>query len=231
VSPLQPALPRELYVDPDAWRRERDRVLFGEWFCVGRRADLGLDGPGRVAVVDVAGESVVVTCDDGGALHAAYNVCRHRGSQLFPVAPGAEPRCEAAGALRCPYHSWTYALDGSLLRAPHTDDGEIDPADFALHPVAVDDWAGFVFLHLTPGAAGPLADAVARPARTLANYGMGDLVTGQVLTYEVAAIQGGHRELQRVLPLRAGAPRAHPAGSDLRRRGPRHRLGRRGPAP
>ena len=187
MSPLRAALPREMYVDPGTWRRERDRVLFGEWFCVGRVADLGLDEDGRVAVVEVAGESVVVTRADGGALHAAYNVCRHRGSQLLPVDPGAEPLCQAAGALRCPYHSWTYGLDGRLLRAPHTEEGDLDPADFALHPVAVGAWAGFVFVHLTPDRAGPLVEAVARPARTLANYAMGDLVTGQRLSYEVAA--------------------------------------------
>ena len=83
---LQAALPRELYVDDAAWARERERVLFATWACVGRLDDLGLDAPGRLAVVDVVGESVVVTRDDDG-LHAAYNVCRHRGSQLVPREP------------------------------------------------------------------------------------------------------------------------------------------------
>ena len=187
MSPLQAALPREMYVAHAAWQRERDRVLHGEWFCVGRRADLGLDRPARTAVVEVVGESVLVTCDEGRALHASYNVCRHRGSQLVPVEPGSDPVCGAAAAIRCPYHSWTYALDGRLLRAPHTEEDDLDPADFSLHRVAVDDWAGYVFVHLTPERAGPLADAVARPARTLVNYAMDTLVTGRVLRYEVAA--------------------------------------------
>ena len=148
---LQAALPRELYVDDAAWARERERVLFTTWACVGRLDDLGLDAPGRLAVVDVVGESVVLTRDDDG-LHAAYNVCRHRGSQLVPREPGSEPVCAAAGALRCPYHSWTYSLAGRLLKAPHTDGGDIDPADFSLHPVGVEEWAGFVFVNLTPEA-------------------------------------------------------------------------------
>jgi Rieske 2Fe-2S family protein len=114
-------------------------------------------------------------------------VCRHRGSQVHPVEPGAEPWCGAAGSLRCPYHSWTYALDGRLLRAPHTEGVEVDAADFSLHPVGVEEWAGFVLVHLTPDRAGPMADAVARPTRTLANYGMGGLVTGRTLSYDVAA--------------------------------------------
>jgi Rieske 2Fe-2S family protein len=184
---LLAALPRELYVDRDSWLRERDVVLFGEWFCVGRLDDLGLSDAGRVAVVDVVGESVVVTRDDGGGLHAAYNVCRHRGSQLFPREPGAATVCEAAGAIRCPYHSWTYGLDGRLLRAPHTDLTEEERTSFSLHEVGVDVWAGFVFVHLTPEEAGSLSELVARPDDRLAHYAMGELVTGQVLTYEVAA--------------------------------------------
>ena len=188
MSPLQAALPREMYVDREAWLRERDRVLHSEWFCVGRTSDLGLGERGRVAVVDVAGESVLVTRDEGGALHAAYNVCRHRGSQLVPTPPGAPPSCAAAGALRCPYHSWTYSLAGELLRAPHTDlEDDLDPADFSLHPVGVAEWAGFVLVHLTPASAAPVTDVLARAAANLANYAMGDLVTGRTLTYEVSA--------------------------------------------
>jgi Rieske 2Fe-2S family protein len=185
-DPLQAALPRELYVDESAWQVERDTVLFGEWFCVGRLEDLGLLGADRLAVVDVAGESVLLTRDRDGLLHAAYNVCRHRGSQLVPVLPdGPLPVPCAASAIRCPYHSWTYALDGTLLRAPHADLD--DPAGFRLHPVAVEAWGGFAFVHLTPPAAAPLADAVASPRHTLARYRLEELVTGAVLRYEVAA--------------------------------------------
>jgi Rieske 2Fe-2S family protein len=175
-----------MYVDPAAFAVERDRVLYGEWFCVGRTSDLGLDQPGRVAVVDVVGESVLVTSDATGALHASYNVCRHRGAQLFAALRGAEPLCAAAGSLRCPYHSWTYGLDGSLLKAPHAELTDAERPDFALKPVAVDAWAGFVFVHLGAPASS-LADAMARPARTLANYAMGELVTGLRFSYEVAA--------------------------------------------
>lgn len=183
---LQAALPREMYVDVAAFERERDRVLFGEWFCVGRRADLGLDEPRRVAVVDVVGESVLVTSDDACELRAAYNVCRHRGAQIVAAEPGAAPSCTAAGSLRCPYHSWTYALDGSLLKAPHADLADADLPAFSLKAVAVDDWAGFVFVHLG-GPATSLAEATARPARTLAHHDLGGLVTGLRLSYEVAA--------------------------------------------
>jgi Rieske 2Fe-2S family protein len=218
---LQAALPRELYVDPTAWEHERERVLLREWTCVGRVADLGLHEPERVAVVEVLGESVLVTSDDAGALHAAYNVCRHRGSQLFPTEPGAGAQLCAAKSIRCPYHSWTYRLDGSLLRAPHTEDGEVDPPEFSLHAVGVEEWGGFVFVHPTPAGAPPLADSVGRASRTLAHYGLDSLVTGQTFSYVVAAnwkvvaenynecyhCGPVHPELSRLVPSFAGGGR------------------------
>ena len=222
ARPLQQALPRELYVDETAWRREREAVLFGEWYCVGRRDDLGLAEPRRATTVDVVGESVLVTSDEQGVLHAAYNVCRHRGCQLRPPPKDSsqQPAGEAS-AIRCPYHSWTYGLDGRLLKSPHAD--VPDPAEFALKPVGIDTWGGFVFVHLTPEQAGPLAEQVAHTQATLANYGLAGLVTGRVLTYDVAAnykvllenynecyhCGPVHPELSRLVPSFAGG------GSDL----------------
>jgi glycine betaine catabolism A len=184
---LEPALPRDWYVDPESWRTERERVLLREWTCIGRRDDLGLGDARRLVVVDVLGESVLLTSDEDRTLHAAYNVCRHRGSQIVPTLPGSPPACSEVGALRCPYHSWTYALDGRLLRAPHTEDGDVEPAEFSLHPVGVEEWGGFVFVHLTPADAAPFAGSVARPKETLANYALVDLVTGLRFEYDVAA--------------------------------------------
>ena len=186
-APLQAALPREMYVDPDTWLAEREIALFGQWVCLGRTDDLGLDAPSRVATVDVAGESVLVMRDHDGALHAAYNVCRHRGSQIRPTVPPDAPVARDLAALRCPYHSWTYGLDGRLLRAPHTELSGVALDQFRLAPVGVGTWGGFVFVHLTPEDATPLAEAVARADVTLANYGLAGLVTGATFRYEVAA--------------------------------------------
>jgi Rieske 2Fe-2S family protein len=186
---LEAALPREMYVDEQTWLGERETALFGQWFCVGRLDDLGLSTPSRVVVLDVVGESVLVTVDEHGAMHGAYNVCRHRGSQVVPALEATRPPSVAcpASALRCPYHSWTYRLDGRLLRAPHADLEGLDPENFRLHPVAVEAWSGFVFVHLSPERAAPLAEVVARAGTSLSNYGLGRLVTGRTLTYDVAA--------------------------------------------
>jgi Rieske 2Fe-2S family protein len=118
---LERALPASWYLSENTFRRERDRVLYREWFCAGRADQL--QRPGSLQVVDVAGESVLVVRTRAGELAAHYNVCRHRGSQVVPCPP-AEPGgpqaapARKAGSLRCPYHSWTYRLDGDLLRAP-----------------------------------------------------------------------------------------------------------------
>jgi len=237
---MQAALPAAYYVDEAHGAREREQVLHREWFCAGRLETHGLGAAaaaegdaatvgaagGRVAVVDVAGESVLVTRSPGGDLRAFYNVCRHRGSQVVPVDPGLPaPAPCAAGALRCPYHSWTYDLSGRLLRAPHAEDvDDFDTGDFSLHPVGAQAWAGFLWLQLTPGAvdvAGSspdvpvsLADALGEVPTRVARYSLESLVVGRTLTYDVAAnyklvlenynecyhCAGVHPELVRLVP-------------------------------
>src|SRR6185436_5533636 len=114
MTSLQAALPGAYYTDEAHWAREA-QLLLREWFCAGRLGTWGLEDGSRerLAVIDVAGESVLVTRDGDGQLRAFFNVCRHRGSQVVPVDPEAPPPapCRAA-ALRCPYHSWTYDLQG-----------------------------------------------------------------------------------------------------------------------
>ena len=145
MAGLQRALPASYYLDEAAFRRERERLLYREWFCAGRVDQV--QRPGSLVVLDVAGESVLLVRTRAGELRGHYNVCRHRGSQVvpeLPVRPGASPpAARKVGSLRCPYHSWTYGLDGGLLRAPRTEDvDDFDPAAFGLHPVGVATWAG-----------------------------------------------------------------------------------------
>ncbi|HSK89697.1 MAG TPA: aromatic ring-hydroxylating dioxygenase subunit alpha [Euzebyales bacterium] len=213
---LQPALARAHYVDHVAWERERAAVLHGEWFCAGRRHGLGLERPNRRAVIDVAGESILLTTDGAGGLHGHYNVCRHRGAQIVPVDPAQPPPqpCDAR-SLRCAYHSWTYDLAGALLRAPHTEDvTDFDPGAFGLHPVAVDEWGGFVFVHLEPERAEGLDAALGHVPGALARYPLTSLRPGRRLVYDVAAnwkviaenynecyhCAGVHPELVRLVP-------------------------------
>ena len=218
MAGLQRALPAAHYLSEDAFGRERERLLYREWVCAGRADQV--ERPGSLAVVDVAGESVLLVRTRAGELRAHYNVCRHRGSQVVPCPPAAPGGPQAqparkAGSLRCPYHSWTYRLEGDLLRAPWSE--EIDGFDqtaFGLHPVGVATWAGFVFLHLTPAEAVPLGDQLGPVPERLRRYPLERLVVGRRLAYRVAAnwklvaenynecyhCAGVHPELCRVVP-------------------------------
>jgi Rieske 2Fe-2S family protein len=233
VTALQPALAKEHYVSPAAYDVERERVLAREWTCVGRLETIMGDSPdtpaangadahdrfgsGRVAVVDVLGESVLVARTPDARLTAFYNVCRHRGSQLVPVAPDEPAPVEplAVKALRCAYHSWTYDLDGRLMRAPHTDDvDDFDPACFSLHRVGVEEWGGFAFVHLTPSVAAPLAQSLGAVPERLRRYPLQSLRVGWSTSYDVRAnwklvaenynecyhCAGVHPELCRLVP-------------------------------
>jgi phenylpropionate dioxygenase-like ring-hydroxylating dioxygenase large terminal subunit len=90
-SPLERTLDREYYLSEEIFAREKERILFREWFCVGREEEL--PEAGSYAVKDVAGESVLLVRTREGGLAGHYNVCRHRGSQLVPDSPRASCRC------------------------------------------------------------------------------------------------------------------------------------------
>jgi Rieske 2Fe-2S family protein len=180
---LERALPRAAYVDDAIWQRERERLFAHQWFAVARLEDV--PGAGDRLVVDVAGESVLVV-RDGEELRAFYNLCRHRGSTLVDPDPDGAP-CAGhfAGGIRCPYHAWTYGLDGGLRRTPFVDG--VDLEAFGLHPVGVETWGGWIFVHLTPSDAPPLAEQLGPIPERLRRYPLADLRRGAVEVYDVAA--------------------------------------------
>jgi glycine betaine catabolism A len=190
--PLEQSLPGPSFTTEAEFAREREAILFADWFCVGREESLA--GPGDYLTADVAGESIlVVRGADGGSLAGFYNLCRHRGSRLVPVT-GSQPaggrgRSGCAGsAIRCPYHSWTYGLDGSLRSAPFLPDLRRYRGQLALHPVAVTTWGGFVFARLDAGD-GPrgLEDQLNGADGRIAAYPLAELRSAGRLAYRVAA--------------------------------------------
>jgi glycine betaine catabolism A len=218
MAGLERALPAAWYLSDETFERERERLLYREWVCAGRADQLRR--PGSLQVVEVAGESVLLVRTRAGELRAHYNVCRHRGSQVVPCppAPPGQPQAtpaRKAGSLRCPYHSWTYRLEGDLLRAPWSEEIDgFDQAAFGLHPVGVATWGGFMFLHLTPEEAAPLADQLGPVPERLRRYPLEALAVGRRLAYRVGAnwklvaenynecyhCAGVHPELCRVVP-------------------------------
>ncbi len=106
-------LPQCYFVSSEVFAEEETEIFARQWVCVGH--DSQLARPGDYFVQDVAGESLIVARDQKGAVRGFHNVCRHRGTRLCEEANG---HC---AAIQCPYHAWTYALDGRLVGAPHMD--------------------------------------------------------------------------------------------------------------
>jgi glycine betaine catabolism A len=191
--PLDLSLPKASYTDEAEYVRERDLVLFTDWFCVGRSESLPRAGDYLTA--NVAGESILVVRGKDAELAGFYNLCRHRGSRLVPpevTEPASEPGrsgCVAegsSGAFRCPYHGWTYGLDGTLRSAPFLPDLRKYRSALGLHAVEIDTWGGFLFARLEPGA-GPLAASLGGIPERLAAYPLAELRIGARLRYDVAA--------------------------------------------
>jgi glycine betaine catabolism A len=186
--PLETSLPGPSYTSEREFAAEREAVLFADWFCVGREESV--PGPGDYLAADIAGESVLVVRTPDG-LAGFYNLCRHRGSRLVPVAvaqPAASPEPSGCvgGAIRCPYHGWTYGLDGTLHAAPFLPELRRYRGRLSLHPVAVTTWGGFVFARLAPAGA-PLQDQLNGADERLTEYPLAQLRTGHRLVYQVAA--------------------------------------------
>lgn len=189
---LERTLPSHWYHDPDVFRREQERIFWREWFCAGREEELPSAGDWRV--LDVVGQSILLVRNREGRLRAFYNVCRHRGAQLCrpdgagPIGLSAAGGVTGGRAIVCPYHQWSYDLDGRLVAAPHMGGAPgFDKSGVSLYPVAVESWGGFFFLNLTPAEAQPLAAQLgAVPARTR-RYPLADLRVGHSIGYRVAA--------------------------------------------
>lgn len=182
ISLLEASLPRAAYWDGAFFERERTSIFWSQWFYAGRADALGVTGSYRV--LDVAGESVILV-RAGAGLRAHLNFCRHRGSRLL-CGEGT-----IRGAIRCPYHSWAYALDGRLVASPFVDADDVPERARSLHPVAVAEWAGFVFVHLSPTEAErsdeTLDAALAPIPQRVARYPLADLQTARTLRYDVGA--------------------------------------------
>ena len=144
-------LPYRWYVDPAVAAAERDQIFRRSWQYAGHTGEL--DGPGSLFPTQAGGLPLVVTLDREGELGAFLNVCRHRGTILVD-----EP--QRRGTIQCPYHAWTYGLDGALRAAPRSsDEPGFEPEGLGLVPVAVDTWGPFVFVNPDPDAP-PLAEAL-----------------------------------------------------------------------
>lgn len=184
---LRETLAGHYYTDPDVFRVEQDAIFGQNWFCAVLAADL--DRPGRFRTVRIGRESVIVTRGRDGGINAFLNVCRHRGARLCVEEEG-----EVRRSFQCPYHAWTYGLDGKLVSAPNLSAmPDVDRTSFGLHAVHVREWLGYVWLCLaddppsfTDTVVGDVAGRLGSPD-AIVGYDVANLKLGRRISYDVAA--------------------------------------------
>jgi phenylpropionate dioxygenase-like ring-hydroxylating dioxygenase large terminal subunit len=176
LAPLERAttLPAYAFTDDGIYEREVERLFRAHWLCIGRLDQV--PNPGDWRTVDLLGERLVLVRDLAGEVRVLSRICQHRAAEL--VSGTGHSR-----SFQCPYHAWTYRLDGTLGGAPHMERvAGFDRADCALPRIRHEVWEGFVFVNLD-GEAEPLGPQLAPLATMLDGYDMGSLVAEETATY------------------------------------------------
>lgn len=172
-------LPQQYFVSEKVFAEERNKIFSKQWVLVGHQSQIATTGD--YFVQEVAGESLIIVRDKGGEVRGFYNVCRHRGTQVCEEKSGHLP------ALQCPYHAWTYGLDGKLTGAPHMDEvGGFDRTEHPLHAVHLALWEGFIFVSLAH-APTPAENAFAPLAGKFSYWNLPKLRSGSRIEYDVQA--------------------------------------------
>jgi glycine betaine catabolism A len=171
-------LPREAYVDPAVFEWEQNHIFSG-WTCVGHSSDLA--APGAQKAVGTGPNGVLLVRGDDDVVRAFANTCRHRGHELLACNATTKGR-----SIVCPYHSWSYKLDGSLRNAPHfkSVDG-FDPDQFGLAQLRLVDWHGWLFVDPS-GQDAEFAEHVSGLEDVIGPYRPEDLVVVDRHSYELA---------------------------------------------
>ncbi len=170
IGPVNEArlLPPQLYTSPEFYEFERLAIFQREWLCVGRADQL--TKPGDFRTIVIAGEPLIVVRDAVGELRVLSAVCRHRG---MVIADGSG-NCRR---FTCPYHHWSYGLDGSLLGTPAMDRAVgFDRADHGLPELKVELWQGFIMANFDHGAR-PFGPTMTKIDEMLDNYELASTTT------------------------------------------------------
>src|SRR6266536_502881 len=181
-------LAQRYFVSPEIFAQEQANIFSKQWVLVGHQSQVAQAGDYFTA--DVARESLIIVRDKRGEIHGFYNVCRHRGSRLIENRNG-----QLSAAIQCPYHAWTYGLDGRLLGAPHMDDLlGFNKTDYSLHPVNVALWEGFIFVNLADASTSrsnrdyiSLEEWFAPLAGKFARWNLPALLSARRIKYDVRA--------------------------------------------
>ena len=206
----EPTLPAESYLTEDAYQQDLRSIWYRQWLYVCRAEDL--TEPGSYRVQPVGDQEVIVLRDEHGDLQAFHNTCRHRGSVLL-----TEPCGKLRGkSITCPYHAWTYGLQGELKRSPTKFNQEgFDPASKSLFAVAVQNWRGFIFINLDKEHAPSLTASMDIGGQAHIHWPVEDLRVGYRFSKQINCnwkvfwenfseclhCPGVHPELSKLVPL------------------------------
>jgi Rieske 2Fe-2S family protein len=176
--PSARSLDARWYLSDDVFARECERIFSKSWICAGRAEQV--EQSGSFVTIEIAGESLILTRDKAGMLHAFYNVCRHRGTRLCTDASGA-----FKGTIQCPYHAWTYALDGTLVTARNMETTpDFDRREYPLMEADLAEFEGFVFVALDP--AQHFEEALPALRGRFSDWHIGELRSGGRIGYDLA---------------------------------------------
>jgi glycine betaine catabolism A len=178
-APGAMTLPQEYFVSAQLFAAERERIFAREWICVGHQGQI--PNPGDYLLREIAGENLVIVRDRQGEIRAHHNVCRHRGTRLLEEASG---HCSV---IQCPYHAWSYSLDGRLVGAPHMDETPgFCKDDYPLHSAHLGTWEGLIFVSLAKSPT-PLPEMFAPLLGKFGDWNLPNLQSARRMDYEVKA--------------------------------------------
>jgi len=173
-------LPQRYFVSDEVFAREAECIFSKHWLCIGHQSQIAQ--PGDFFLQQIGKESLIILRDSAKNIRAFFNVCRHRGTRLCEQSRG-----QFHATIQCPYHAWTYNLEGELIGAPHMADvSNFDKSMHALSGVALESWEGFLFVNLAENPQ-PLDSVLAPLAGKFSSWNLLILRSAKQIEYEVRA--------------------------------------------
>ena len=180
-------LPGDAYYSPEIFAREQEKIFEQMWFCAARGSDLAK--PGDFKTVQIGRESIILSRNRKKEPRAFFNICRHRGAKVCSEESGSGKR-----SFQCPYHAWTYDLDGKLIAAPNlTKMPDIGREEYALHKAHVREWLGYLWVCVAdepPSFEDTVMGAVRSrlgDIESIDHYSVETLEVGKRIVYDVKA--------------------------------------------
>ncbi len=170
------SLEQAFYIDPEIYKLDLEKIFFADWLYICHTSEI--QNPGDSYTFDIDKESIIVCRDQSGQINAFANVCRHRSSRI------CEPGIANQKRFVCPYHAWSYDLDGKLMSARHMEDS-FDKSEYSLNKLAIEIFCGFIFVSLSPDS--PPFDELRNNLK--APLAIFDLANTKVVAHEVHPIR------------------------------------------